>query len=89
MSTHSEALRGIRCFGPEHWEHLYGLIEERDQLLEALQAAVTLANQVHDHWDNDRDSKVGKHLLALSGHLPGYDKRTDSIHAVIAKAAGQ
>jgi len=89
MSKHSEALRSTRCFGPEHWEHLYGLIKERDQLLEALQAVVALANQVYDHWDNDRDSKVGKHLLALSGHWPGYHKRTDSIHAAIAKATGQ
>ena len=88
MSTHSESLRGLRGFGPENWVHLEGLIKERDQLLAALQTVVTLANEVHGHWDNDRDAKVGKHLIALSGDLPGYDKRTDSIHAAIAKATG-
>lgn len=36
MSKHTDALRGIRCFGPEHFEHLAGLIAERDELLEAL-----------------------------------------------------
>ena len=41
MSTNTEALRGIRAFGPEHFEHLEGLIAERDQLLEALQNLLT------------------------------------------------
>jgi hypothetical protein len=36
MSKHADALRDLRGFGPEHWEHLYGLIKERDQLLAAL-----------------------------------------------------
>ena len=36
MSKHYEVLRGLRGFGPEHWVHLKGLIEERDELLGAL-----------------------------------------------------
>jgi len=58
------------------------------ELLESLQEVVKLANQAHDHWDNDRDAKVGKILLALSGHMPRYDKRIDTLHAAIAKATG-
>lgn len=50
MSTHSEALRGTRCFGPEHWEHLYGLIEERDQLLEALKAYEAVWEEMFAHF---------------------------------------
>ena len=68
-----EAAHALRC----HYD-----------LLEALQEVVKLANQAHDHWENDRDAKVGKILLALSGHMPRYDTRIDAIHAAIAKATG-
>lgn len=61
---------------------------QRDELLEALQNLSIVMRELHDHWDNDRDMKVGKGLLALSGLLPGYDKRIDVIHAAIAKATG-
>jgi len=35
------------------------------------------ANDTHDYWDADEDSKVGKRLLALAGGLPGYDHKLD------------
>lgn len=57
-------------------------------LVTVLQDVVMLAEEMHTHWDNDRDAKVGKYLLALAGRLPGYDKRTDEIHAAIANATG-
>lgn len=62
------------------------LIAAAPELLAALQEVVMLAQEMHTHWDNDRDIKVGKYLLALSGQLPGYDKRTNELHAVIIKA---
>lgn len=64
------------------------LIAAAPDLLEALQKLSIVMRELHDHWDNDRDMKVGKGLLALSGLLPGYDKRIDEIHAAIAKAEG-
>lgn len=65
------------------------LIAAAPDLLEALQKLAIVMREIHDHWDNDRDMKVGKCLLALSGQLPGYDRRIDEIHAAIAKAEGQ
>lgn len=64
-------------------DHASAVIE-KNRLLEVLQQVVMLAQEVHDHWDKDRDAKVGKYLMALSGYLPGYDARTDEIHAAIA-----
>ena len=64
------------------------LIAAAPELLEALQNLSIVMRELHDHWDNDRDMKVGKGLLALSGLLPGYDKRIDVIRAAIAKATG-
>lgn len=51
--------------------------------LDALKSAIEIAGEIHEHWDADNDSKVGKMLLALAGHLPKYDKRIDVIHAAL------
>lgn len=56
------------------------------ELLDALKSVVQLAEEAYEHWDNDRDAKVGKYLLALSGSLTKYGKRFDAIHEAIAKA---
>lgn len=45
----------------------------------------TWAKFTHDHWDNDRDSKVGKCLKALSGCLPQYAPDTDVIRSITAE----
>lgn len=55
---------------------------------QALDAIVDLAQEAHRHWDADRDAKVGKLLMALSGYSPGYDKRADALHATIAAQKG-
>jgi hypothetical protein len=65
------------CNGTEAFGLIMGLRE-------ALQGAVSMAKDAHGHWDEDRDAKVGKHLLALAGANKGYDKRADAIHAALA-----
>lgn len=65
------------------------LIAAAPQLFEALIEVVLLAREMFEHWDSDRDAKVGKYLLALSGQLAGYDKRTDEIFSAISKAIGE
>lgn len=50
---------------------------------------VAMASEAHDHWDADRDMKVGKILLALAGSNPRYDKRSDALHAVLAQTVKQ
>ena len=85
-----------RISGEMHWQLLHDsaeaireLVRQRDELLAALENAVSVAKTAHECWDNDQDMKVGKYLIALSGGLPGYDKRTDEIHAAIASVKGQ
>jgi HPt (histidine-containing phosphotransfer) domain-containing protein len=53
----------------------------------ALAAATSWAGFTLDHWDNDRDAKVGKCLNALWGRLPRYAPDTDIIHAHRAEIA--
>jgi hypothetical protein len=64
------------------------LIAAAPELFEALRCVVVMAREIHEHWDKDRDSKVGKHLAALSGYLKGYRQDYDALHALIAKATG-
>ena len=64
------------------------LIEERDELLAALNDAVQIAKVAHEYWDRDKDSKVGRYLMALAGYLPGYSGLTDGVHKAIASAKG-
>ena len=70
----------------EEVEHLEAINAE---LLEALESVVAIAKEAHAHWDADRDSRVGKILLALAGANEAYDNRIDWIHAAIAKAKGE
>ncbi len=59
------------------------------ELLDALKMMVIIAREARIHWDNDRDVKVGKLLIALSGDLPNYDNRIPAIHSAIAQAEGK
>jgi hypothetical protein len=62
---------------------------EIERLRGLLRDCITIAKEAHGHWDADRDSKVGKLLIALSGGLPKYDARIDAIHAALAGTADQ
>lgn len=52
-----------------------------------LAGVVAMASEAYEHWDADRDMKVGKILLALAGDNPRYDKRADALHAALRAQA--
>jgi hypothetical protein len=59
-------------------------------LLAALKAAISMADEVRDEWDKaPADMKAGKLLIALSGHLQGYRSDIDRIHAALRRAEGK
>lgn len=45
---------------------------------ELLRGVDALLREAYEHWDADREFKVGKILLALIGFNKGYDKRADA-----------
>lgn len=59
---------------------------QREILLE--QALITLigyADETADSWDSgDSDAKTGKRLLAMAGHLPGYDASLTEVHKLVS-----
>ena len=59
---------------------------ERDRLREVLASVPKIAGEAFDHWDNDRDAKVGKFLVALAGYTKGYRADIDAIHEAIKEA---
>jgi hypothetical protein len=100
MSAQPEALRlaevwekaglGLGNTAAEHAAaELRRLHEVNADLLKALKEVVNLANDIYGHWYDDKESKVGKCLLALAQRLPKYDTRIDKIHEAIAKAEGR
>jgi hypothetical protein len=48
-------------------------IAQKTQLLEDM---ISYAGVTFDYWDTDKDSKVGKRLMFMSGALPSYEKGT-------------
>lgn len=49
----------------------------------ALGSVVTIAKEARLAWDADKDMRVGKILIALSGKAPGYRADIDAIHALL------
>ena len=68
---------------------LVNLVVAAPEMLEALLLVGQLAREAYTHWDADRDSKVGKMLLALAGLNDRYTERADKIRAATAKAIGR
>lgn len=58
---------------------LSGAVEAYDVLLKA-------ADTAYEHWDADRDSKVGKMLLAMGRKLSLYDAGITEAHSKMEKA---
>lgn len=62
------------------------IADERDRLRTALESFVKIAAEAATEWDNDNDPRVGKLLLAMSGHVHGYRADIDAIHAAMRRA---
>jgi hypothetical protein len=59
-------------------------------LVDALNAAVKIADEAAREWDAAPfGMKAGKLLLALAGHVKGYRADITAIHEAIAKAGGR
>jgi len=59
-------------------------------LAAALTSAIAVANQAVTEWDRaPSGARPGKILMALAGHLPGYRKDTDLIHAALFQATAR
>ncbi len=59
-------------------------------LAAALTSAVAVANEAVTEWDRaPSGARPGKILMALAGHLPGYRKETDLIHAALYQATAR
>jgi len=54
------------------------------KVVEAARLQVQIAKEAHAEWDRDNESRVGKLLLAMAGHIPGYRPETDAIHAALS-----
>lgn len=52
--------------------------------VDVLRELKRIAGEAFDAWDADRDSRVGKMLLALAGNKPGYRADIDALHASLA-----
>jgi hypothetical protein len=66
------------------------LIAAAPDLLEALKAAVRIAEEARRQWDAaPMGMRTGKLLIALAGGCKGYRHDIDAIHAAIAKAEGR
>lgn len=85
----SERIRSGCEAAPWVCDEVQNLEAMNAELLEALDSVVAIAKEAHAHWDADRDSRVGKILLALAGANEAYDNRIDWIHAAIANAKGE
>ena len=54
---------------------------QTESLMMAMNKIFDVLEIAHSHWDNARDSRVGKILGALLGHVPGYRQDIDEIRA--------
>lgn len=81
-----EAIFGYRAAANP--DTIRALLADYDRMRDALNGAVAVAREAHAHWDADRDAKVGKLLLALSGYALGYDPRTDAVQTALAQEQG-
>jgi hypothetical protein len=59
-------------------------------LAAALTSAIAIADEAVTEWDRaPSGARPGKILMALAGHLPGYRKDTDLIHAALYAATAR
>jgi hypothetical protein len=56
-------------------------------LIATFDVPTRVADETHAHWDNDQDSKVGKHLLAIQGSLIRYRADLEVYHGTRVKLA--
>ena len=63
-----------------------GLCKQVQELKQAVRTLRSYADDTVDYWAEGRIKKVGKRLMAMSGHNPGYSA---SIDAALATESGE
>lgn len=81
LVVHEGVLREKR-----YWQTIAGHYEcEAVRLRQNLLSAIRIAGEAAEEWDKAPSGmRAGKILLALAGHVPGYRRDTDEIHASMA-----
>lgn len=87
--NHEQAMNAIASLLRSH-EVLRTRADAAERRVEALTSLVAvmeqMAAQAYEHWDADRDAKVGKILGALASHRPGYSITLDAARQAVTEA---
>lgn len=80
---------GTWDLSPNDLAALQYVLESRAELLAACKTFIECAAIAHDYWDADQDMKVGKMIMAMSGHTKKYRADLTAAHDALSKANGE
>jgi hypothetical protein len=83
-------IASCNMYGEDYAERICRAVNSHNELVEALQTAVRVAEEARKIWDAAPDGmKAGKLLIALSDPTLNYRADITKMHAALKKAAGK